>query len=348
MELACYIVLFLSAVLLVLTGAKKDFKLCGVFWFILLLGFSVVVRQVPQMDMHEYYRSFRLPISAILNNAKQIKEINFWGPSSIMYSLLGGERRVLYVWDALVFFIVLSVRKRLHLGWYFVPFYFVAFPSVLGFQNVYRQFVAVSLVINATSFCLAEEKSRHWELRCVFSLIFAMTVHWSTVAVIPIVFFLFASIKKWCVLQWFVLIGCALASSAFLTTDLIVSTGLNLNLLYFLFLMALLALLMMQIRHGVDGLEFRGAARFIVGYVTFVATVGLVRLWGDLFYERLMLFFIPPITVLILWQVQKKAKATRIALLLLILLLLSLPSFLFSSSYAMMRNEEWLDWEMTN
>ncbi len=105
---------------------------------------------------------------------------------------------------------------------------------------------------------------------------------------------------------------------------------------------------MMQRRHGVDGLEFRGAARFIVGYVTFVATVGLVRLWGDLFYERLMLFFIPPILVLILWQVQKKAKVTRIVLILFILLLFSLPSFLFSSSYAMMRNEEWLDWEMTN
>ena len=44
----------------------------------------------------------------------------------------------------------------------------------------------------------------------------------------------------------------------------------------------------------------------------------------------------------------KKAKATRIALLLFIQLLLSLPSFLFSSSYAMMLNEEWLDWEMTN
>ncbi len=46
MELACYIVLSLCALLLVLTDAKKDFKLCGVFWFILLLGFSMVVRQV--------------------------------------------------------------------------------------------------------------------------------------------------------------------------------------------------------------------------------------------------------------------------------------------------------------
>lgn len=44
----------------------------------------------------------------------------------------------------------------------------------------------------------------------------------------------------------------------------------------------------------------------------------------------------------------KKAKVTRIVLILFILLLFSLPSFLFSSSYAMMRNEEWLDWEMTN
>lgn len=105
---------------------------------------------------------------------------------------------------------------------------------------------------------------------------------------------------------------------------------------------------MMQRRQGVDGLEFRRTTRFISGYVTFVATVGLVRLWGDLFYERLMLFFIPPILVLILWQVQKKAKATRIVLILFILLLFSLPSFLFSSSYAMMLNEEWLDWEMTN
>ena len=65
---------------------------------------------------------------------------------------------------------------------------------------------------------------------------------------------------------------------------------------------------MMQRRQGVDGLEFIGAARFIVGYETFVATVNLVRLWGDLFYERQMIFFIPPILVLILWQVQKKLR----------------------------------------
>ena len=65
---------------------------------------------------------------------------------------------------------------------------------------------------------------------------------------------------------------------------------------------------MMQRRQGVDGLEFRRTTRFISGYVVFVATVGLVRLWGDLFYERLMLFFIPPVSVLILWQVQKKPR----------------------------------------
>ena len=47
MELACYIVLSLCAVLLVLTDAKKDSKMCGVFWFILLLEFSVVVRGSP-------------------------------------------------------------------------------------------------------------------------------------------------------------------------------------------------------------------------------------------------------------------------------------------------------------
>lgn len=65
---------------------------------------------------------------------------------------------------------------------------------------------------------------------------------------------------------------------------------------------------MMQRRQGVDGLEFRRTTRFISGYVVFVATVGLVRLWRDLFYERLMLFFIPPVSVLILWQIQKKSQ----------------------------------------
>lgn len=97
----------------------------------------------------------------------------------------------------------------------------------------------------------------------------------------------------------------------------------ELKVLYFLFLMFLLFLLMMQLRQGVVEFWFSRATYFILGYVEFVATVGLVRLWGNRYYERLMLFFIPPVLVLVLWLVQQKTKSTRIARLLFILLLLS-------------------------
>lgn len=338
MELAYYISFLFFSVVLTVTGAQKDSKVLDTLWFLLLMGFSVVVRANPQIDIIEYYDSIGVPLEQVLHRSSRVRELSFWGLSSVLYSLLGSARLVFHVWDAMVFLIILSVRRRLSLGWYFVPFFFVAFPSVLGFQNIYRQFLATLLIINAASYCLAAKKQKHWVLSCLFFLLFAGTVHWSSAALFPIVLFLLFSERGWRRVNWLLLLIVFLLLPFFLRVEEVSNSGLDLTWMYCLFLVAQLSLL--AVVRGSSGKETSssGALRFVLLYVSYIAIVGFVRLRGDLFYERLMLYFISVVPVLTLWQIHTKAALQR-ALLLFILLLLSLPSFLFRATYAMMCNE---------
>lgn len=338
MELAYYILFFLCAFALVITGAQKDSRRVDALWFLLLVGFSIVVRRVAQSDIVEYYNYFRNPLEDVLHSA-QIREVSFWGVSSLLYSLFKSERLVFLVWDAFVFLIILSVRRRLRWGWYFVPFFFVVFSSVLGFQNVYRQFLATVLLINAVSYCLAVEKQRHWVLKCVFFLLFAGTVHWGTAALFPLVIFFVLSGRGWVVANWLLVFIGFIMLPFFLRVEEISNSGLDLTWMYCSFLLLLLSLLVVLSRSNGMSTSSNGGYRFVFLYASYVAIVGFVRLRGDLFYERLMLFFIPMVLVLILDQIHKKSKFTRRVLLLFILFLFSLPSFLFRATYAMMCNE---------
>lgn len=338
MELAYYISFLFFSVVLTVTGAQKDSKVLDTLWFLLLMGFSVVVRANPQIDIIDYYDSIGVPLEKVLHRSSRVREFSFWGLSSILYSLLGSERLVFHVWDAMVFLIVLSVRRRLSLGWYFVPFFFVAFPSVLGFQNIYRQFLATLLIINAASYCLAEKKQKRWVLSCIFFLLFAGTVHWSSAALFLVVLFLLFSVRGWRRVSWLLLLIVFLLLPSYLGVEEVSNSGLDLTWMYCLFLMV--QLLLLSVVSGSNGKDTSsyGALRFVLLYVSYIAIVGFVRMRGDLFYERLMLYFIPVVLVLILWQISTKTALQR-ALLLFILLLFSLPSFLFHATYALMCNE---------
>lgn len=348
MELIYYTLFSVCAFGLALIGLRKDSRLVEVLWFLLLTGFSIVVRETPNIDILNYFIEMHSSLKEVVSNSKQLQEFSFWGGSSILYSLLGNERWVFYLWDALAFYLVLSVRRRLGLGWYFVPFFFIAFPSVLGFQNGYRQFLATLMIINATSFCLARQRNRYWKVwYCVFFLL-GVTIHRSVWLLLPVLVFVYASVKKQRYIQVLFLIAFTLlAPFILILKEEKVQTGLSLEFVYFFFISALLSVLFLSRLKVREGKLDAVSTKFIFFYVELIAIVGLIRMNEDLHYERVILLFIPQILVLILWSLQNRLFRFRRFVVLSLLLLFMVPSYTFSSSYAMICNESWIDENVT-
>lgn len=344
MELAYYVLLSVCAFLLALAGVRRNSRRVDLFWFVLLMGFSVVVRETPNIDILVYFAEMHATLQEVASVSSYLQEFSYWGVSSILYSLIGNERWVFYLWDALAICILLGIRRRLSLGWYFVPFFFVAFPSVLGFQNVYRQFLASLMVLNATSYCLALQRKRYWKVLCFVFFILAVTIHKSTWIFLPVLAFVYGSVeKKRRIFMLLFIVFALLSPFVLVVRGRVLQNGLNLGFAYLGVVIVLVTTLLLSRVKVKEGKLDVVSTRFIFFYVAIFAIVGLIQMGSDIYYERMMLLFIPQILVLLLWSIEDRAFRKRRFVVLTILLLFIIPSYAFSSSYAMITNQRWID-----
>ncbi|AZN37863.1 EpsG family protein [Iodobacter ciconiae] len=127
--------------------------------FCTLLFYSISSRfSEPVYDFHTYYSTVKLGW-LVFTDLYYIKEPVVWFFTTIVYMFSGVEQLGFIFLDVLIFYLIYKSVLNFKLPLYVVLLFFVFFPSVLGFQNVYRQFLSTCFLIYSFS--------------CVYSSIFS-------------------------------------------------------------------------------------------------------------------------------------------------------------------------------
>ncbi|EPF2165626.1 EpsG family protein [Acinetobacter baumannii] len=161
---------FLCLIALGFTFVQKKHFLNYVFIFSCLMGWSIVVRfNSIQQDLivysevmthdWEFFKSFYV-----------LREPVYWITSKFLYDFFKDPIFVFIIWDAIIFSLLTYVAYKKDVKPYFILVFILFFPNVMGFLNVYRQYI--STVFLFLSFLLVYENhinSKFFYLASFFS-----------------------------------------------------------------------------------------------------------------------------------------------------------------------------------
>lgn len=141
-----YTYLFLWLISFVMIFDLNNRKVLYFFAFLMLTIFSFVIRFQPFENDFLAYSSFLSGKSFSIDNFYYTREVVYWGGTYLIYNIFGNESYTFIFVDMLFFliFTVFCYVKKLPV--YLLLVYFLIFPSVLGLLNVYRQFLATTLI----------------------------------------------------------------------------------------------------------------------------------------------------------------------------------------------------------
>ncbi|HDU8427162.1 EpsG family protein [Acinetobacter baumannii] len=161
---------FLCLIALGFTIVQKKHFLNYVFVFSCLMGWSIVARfNSIQQDLTvysevmtydwEFFKSFYV-----------LREPVYWITSKILYDFFKEPIFVFIIWDAIIFSLLTYIAYKKDVKPYFILVFILFFPNIMGFLNVYRQYI--STVFLFLSFLLVYEnhiKSKFFYLASFFS-----------------------------------------------------------------------------------------------------------------------------------------------------------------------------------
>lgn len=133
---------------------KKHF-LNYVFVFLCLMAWSIIARSNSiQQDLivysetmtynWDFYKSFYV-----------LREPIYWITSKVLYDFFKESIFVFIIWDTVVFSLLTYISYKKDIKPYFILVFILFFPNVMGFLNVYRQYI--STVFLFLSFLLVYE-----------------------------------------------------------------------------------------------------------------------------------------------------------------------------------------------
>lgn len=178
-EIIVFLLILLTCI--IMGTVKANDLYVNAFTFVTLLSFSFTVRLSGfDADMGNYeqylsYNSFSI---------YYLKEPIYWLGSRVLYDLTDSAEFVFIFYDIIFFILIIVVRTKLQLPKYF-PFLLVLFfPTVLGMQNVFRQFIASGFLLLLFSQVIASQKL---SLRCM-TFLFAGLSHNVSFLFLPLMF----------------------------------------------------------------------------------------------------------------------------------------------------------------
>lgn len=152
-ELAFYFLILIIGVYACVTQINDS--LYNVASLSLFMCFSLIVRNAGfDADIGNYAEYMKVKSFSIY----YMKEALYWLGSRFIYEVSGSEYLVFVVYDFLFFTLLLFVRSILGLPKYFPYLVVLFFPSVMGMQNVFRQFIASGFLLLFFAQTIASKK----------------------------------------------------------------------------------------------------------------------------------------------------------------------------------------------
>lgn len=120
---------------------KKHF-LNYVFVFLCLMAWSIIARSNSiQQDLIVYSETMTYNWD-FYKSLYVLREPIYWITSKVLYDFFKEPISVFIVWDALVFSLLTYISYKKDIKPYFILVFILFFPNVMGFLNVYRQYIS--------------------------------------------------------------------------------------------------------------------------------------------------------------------------------------------------------------
>ena len=179
LELGYFIFLLVVGFLFCLLYPKVK-PLPYILSYFLFIGYSCVIRYSPLLaDMLVYNDA----LSNLSFSFYYLKEPFFWIFSRLIYIYLDSAEWTFIVYDLIAFIFVFRASYKLRLPNYFPFIFLLFFTSVLGMNNIYRQFLSSCFLLYFISTIITRKGMTK------FSFFLSIISHNSSLLFFPIVFF---------------------------------------------------------------------------------------------------------------------------------------------------------------
>ncbi|MCT9388897.1 EpsG family protein [Acinetobacter baumannii] len=177
-----FVYCFLCLIAFCFTFVQKKHFLNYVFVFLCLIIWSIIARlNSIQQDLivyseamsynWDFYKSFYV-----------LREPIYWITSKILYNFFTDNIIVFIIWDIVIFSLFTYMSYKKNIKPYFILVFILFFPNVMGFLNVYRQYISTILLF--LSFLLVFEN----HIKSKFLYLISFLTHNVAAIFLPIIF----------------------------------------------------------------------------------------------------------------------------------------------------------------
>lgn len=133
---------FLCLITFLFTFIQKKHFLNYVFVFFCLIGWSIIARfNSIQQDLIVYSEAMTYNWD-FYKGLYVLREPVYWIASKVLYEFFKEPIFVFIIWDAVVFGLLTYISYKKDVKPYFILLFILFFPNVMGFLNVYRQYIS--------------------------------------------------------------------------------------------------------------------------------------------------------------------------------------------------------------
>jgi len=322
-EVFSYIALSLTCLLILFV--KNNYSQLLVI--LLVISYIVIVRYTGfHDDLLNYIRYLGYPIYLKIGNLYYLKEFIFWIGGSFIFQFLDFNEFLTFIFfDGICLWCIIITQRNFGLPSYFILLYFLMFPSVLGFQNVYRQFMATAFFLTSLSLSYRNKDSKY------FFYLLSFFVHNVFGLLLPLLF-LFDKRKYSKYFFWSSVVLVSIAFNFLAGTKSYSSHGLNMTYSY-LAILFLWTLLIYSIKYRKERIFFQD-----VGQLSIALSVTLFLCYffiGQSQLERLGMISIQIICPFVCLFIDFYFKQNRFITALFIISMI-LPIFIFSNGLSLL------------
>jgi len=117
------------------------------FYVAVILIFAYRFSTFKEDFLSSYVPFLSYDVNEVLSNPYYLRELIYWLGSNILFRILDNEVAVFMLIDLSLLLLIKKALFRNNLPSLIILCYVMIFPYILGSQNVYRQFIATSLIV---------------------------------------------------------------------------------------------------------------------------------------------------------------------------------------------------------
>lgn len=294
----------------------------GVIWFIIVRysGFDI--------DINTYmeYLDNKATLLLLINSSYFLREFIFWGSFIGGYMLVQDKILILLLIDIIILYFLIKTIINFKLPFYSFFLLLCFFPNLMGYENIYRQYIATILTLYAISIAYKEQFNlQEKKIKSYVLLIIAGFCHNVSFLFFPLLFFLKTKNKLGFLSSFVIYMALPFIASSKSEGE----TG-DVSVLFFLIVVIILYFFYILINFLKINKENLHIFLFIL-----ILTSESVAILTGVASKRIIMFSLNIILIFIMLSLQRSnfdIKSYRLIIILLCLSMLA-PTFLSSSSF---------------